>query len=64
MLFCSHDLREIERFCPRTLWLEKGKLEAFGPTGDVLPRYKGKHGFPLEETDRGLLLHGRGPDRR
>jgi len=50
MLFCSHDLKEIERFCPKTIWLDKGALAAFGETSEILRRYKETEGYPLEET--------------
>jgi len=36
----SHDLNFIEEFCPRTLWLAKGKQMAFGDTAEVLKEYR------------------------
>jgi len=53
VLFSSHTLKEIERFCTRTVWLENGRLAMVGPTSIVLPAYKEVHGYPLEESARG-----------
>lgn len=40
VLFASHDLPEIERFCGRTLWLDAGRVTRIGPTADVLRAYR------------------------
>jgi ABC-type polysaccharide/polyol phosphate transport system ATPase subunit len=40
MLFASHDLREIRRFCERTLWLERGRVVTVDETERVLDRYE------------------------
>jgi len=50
MLFSSHDLKEIRRFCPRTIWLDRGTLVEFGETGAVLRRYQETHGFAPDEA--------------
>jgi homopolymeric O-antigen transport system ATP-binding protein len=39
ILFVSHDLGAVRRFCDRTLLLGGGEQMAFGETGDVLDRY-------------------------
>jgi ABC-type polysaccharide/polyol phosphate transport system ATPase subunit len=39
MLVATHNLRFVNEFCDRTLWLEKGKQIAFGPTRAVLTEY-------------------------
>lgn len=39
VLFVSHDLRAINRLCPRVLLLEKGRVKAHGETADVLAQY-------------------------
>jgi ABC-type polysaccharide/polyol phosphate transport system ATPase subunit len=48
VLFASHDLREIERFCPRTLWLERGAVAGWGDTAEVLRLYQARHGWALD----------------
>ncbi len=39
ILFVSHDLMAVRRYCDRTLLLENGKQKAFGETAEVLDRY-------------------------
>jgi lipopolysaccharide transport system ATP-binding protein len=39
ILFVSHDLGAVRRFCDRTLLLGGGEQRAFGETGEVLDRY-------------------------
>jgi len=39
VLFVSHNLDAVRRLCRRTLLLHRGKVEALGPTADVLTRY-------------------------
>jgi ABC-type polysaccharide/polyol phosphate transport system ATPase subunit len=39
-LVATHNLNFVERFCRKTLWLEKGHQVAFGDTVEVLKRYR------------------------
>ncbi|MEM0498815.1 MAG: ABC transporter ATP-binding protein [Methanothrix sp.] len=39
ILFVSHDLGAVRRFCSRTLLLGEGEQKAFGDTAEVLDRY-------------------------
>jgi len=39
VLFVSHNLDAILRLCPRSIWLEQGRLVADGPTQGVLDSY-------------------------
>lgn len=39
VIFVSHDINQIKRFCSRTIWLNSGKLVMDGPTDDVTDRY-------------------------
>lgn len=39
ILFVSHDLSSVEKFCDRALWLEKGTLMAEGYPREVVDRY-------------------------
>lgn len=39
ILFVSHDLGAVRRFCDRTLLLGGGEQRAFGGTGEILDRY-------------------------
>ncbi|WP_313074013.1 ABC transporter ATP-binding protein [Melaminivora sp.] len=40
LLLCSHALFHVDLFCERTLWLDRGRLRAFGPTASVVPQYQ------------------------
>lgn len=42
VLFVSHDLDAVSQLCPRSLWLERGRLRADGPTADVVDTYLGE----------------------
>lgn len=39
ILFVSHDLGAVRRFCDRTLLLGGGEMRAFGKTGEILDEY-------------------------
>ncbi|WP_174591721.1 ABC transporter ATP-binding protein [Methanocella conradii] len=39
MLFVSHDLGAVRRFCDKTMLMKNGKILAYGKTGDVIDRY-------------------------
>jgi lipopolysaccharide transport system ATP-binding protein len=43
VLFVSHNMQAIKTFCSRTLLIENGRLEADGPTKDVLFSYLTKN---------------------
>jgi lipopolysaccharide transport system ATP-binding protein len=40
LLICSHAMYYISAFCKRALWLHEGRVEALGPTQEVVPRYE------------------------
>jgi ABC-type polysaccharide/polyol phosphate transport system ATPase subunit len=39
VLFISHDLWNVRRLCSEILWMEEGRVRAYGPAGDVAERY-------------------------
>jgi ABC-type polysaccharide/polyol phosphate transport system ATPase subunit len=39
VLFVSHDLEAVARLCPRAVWLERGRVQAAGPTDEVVAAY-------------------------
>ena len=39
VLFVSHNMVAVQNLCQRVLWLREGRLEADGPTSDVVRRY-------------------------
>lgn len=40
VLFVSHDATQVQRVCTHTLWLEHGRVRAFGSSEDILPHYE------------------------
>ena len=40
MLLVSHAMPLIEELCQRTLWMQRGKLMADGPTAEVVAEYE------------------------
>ena len=40
LLLCSHALFHIDLFCEHTLWLDQGRVRAYGATADIVPRYQ------------------------
>ncbi|AIM24807.1 ABC transporter ATP-binding protein [Melissococcus plutonius] len=40
ILFVSHDINSIRRFCDRAFWLQNGKVVEFGDTMDVTTNYE------------------------
>jgi ABC-type polysaccharide/polyol phosphate transport system ATPase subunit len=41
IVFVSHDLDAVSRFCDRTLLLDRGRVAALGPTEEVIEAYVG-----------------------
>jgi lipopolysaccharide transport system ATP-binding protein len=39
LVFASHSFDLLKSFCKRTIWLEKGRIVADGPTAEVVNRY-------------------------
>ncbi|MEO6323530.1 MAG: ABC transporter ATP-binding protein [Thermoanaerobaculia bacterium] len=40
VVLVSHELEAIETNCSRTIWIASGRIEADGPTAEVLARYR------------------------
>ncbi|MDN3512680.1 MAG: polysaccharide ABC transporter ATP-binding protein [Candidatus Jettenia sp.] len=40
ILFVSHDLKSIERYCQKALWIDKGELRFFGKTDVAINKYQ------------------------
>jgi homopolymeric O-antigen transport system ATP-binding protein len=43
VIFVSHDLDQVAAVCEQVLWLEQGRIERFGPAGEVLRDYEAHH---------------------
>src|SRR5699024_3405266 len=40
MIFVSHSIGQMKKFCEKILWLEFGKVKDFGSTEKVIPKYE------------------------
>jgi len=39
LVFCSHGLYHVKELCKRAIWLDKGKIQAQGESGEVIDQY-------------------------
>jgi len=39
VLFISHDMWNVRRLCSQILWMEEGRVRAYGPAGEVAEQY-------------------------
>ena len=60
ILFVSHDLNTIRRFCTRCIWLKEGHVEMEGDTDAVAARYDGFLKSQIADGDAGLKHMGQG----
>lgn len=40
MIFVSHSIGQMKKFCDKILWLEYGKVKEYGDVDEVIPRYE------------------------
>lgn len=40
MIFVSHSLGQMKKFCQKILWLEYGQVKAYGSVDEILPQYE------------------------
>ncbi len=52
VLFVSHNMAAIRDICPRAVWLENGRLEQVGPSGEVIDSYLRTVNEPLGLTGK------------
>jgi hypothetical protein len=57
VVFVSHNLQALANLCPRSLLLERGVVQAIGPTGDVIRTYlrRGQRERAID-ADRGVSV--------
>lgn len=41
VLFVSHQMNQIRRFCHKSIWLDSGQLVMMGPTAEIVSAYEG-----------------------
>jgi ABC-type polysaccharide/polyol phosphate transport system ATPase subunit len=57
VVFVSHNLRELANLCGRSVLLEKGRVQAVGPTADVIRTYFSRGQQPRTlDTDKGIVI--------
>jgi lipopolysaccharide transport system ATP-binding protein len=44
LVLCSHDLFQIQRLCPRAMWLESGRVAQVGDSREVIRAYRASLG--------------------
>ena len=60
VLFVSHNLEAVKNLCPRSLLLEKGRIDLIGNSFDVIDRYYGEI-FGSIDVSKDLRFH---PDKK
>ena len=40
ILFVSHNINQVEKFCNKIVWLEKGVVKAFGDAKEIAEEYR------------------------
>ncbi|OZU88364.1 hypothetical protein CIL03_11990 [Virgibacillus indicus] len=64
MVFVSHSLGQMRKFCEKILWLEFGKVKDYGEVDEVLPQYEAflhqweKMNKKEREEYRNMILNG------
>lgn len=55
MIFVSHSIGQMKKFCQKILWLEYGTVKEFGATEEVIPKYETflKRWKKMSKKDRG-----------
>ncbi len=51
VVFVSHNMAAVTRFCPRCIWLDQGELREFGESNSIVARY-----LSLGSEDAGQVL--------
>ncbi len=59
ILFCSHNIYQVEALCQRVMWLDKGKVRAFGQAAAVCQQY---NQFLEQDTSAPSTLLGQAPE--
>jgi lipopolysaccharide transport system ATP-binding protein len=51
VVFVSHQLNAVRRLCPRTIWIDAGRIRMDGLTAEVLGAYEAQMALPRGESD-------------
>src|SRR6185295_14930321 len=55
VLFISHDMWNVRRLCDRILWMDDGRVRAFGPAAEVADRYMTEVNLRALNNERNAL---------
>jgi lipopolysaccharide transport system ATP-binding protein len=64
VLFVGHNLDMIESICDRALWLDRGRVQALGPAGEVVERYQEQALAAVRDQQGFIPLEGASDPRR
>ena len=60
VLFISHDMWNVRRLCSQILWMEEGRVRAYGPAGEIAERYMEEVNLQALANDKSSLQSHRG----
>jgi len=61
VLFISHDMWNVRRLCDRILWMDEGRVRAYGPSAEIAERYMSEVNLEALANERAALQsHRRG----
>ena len=50
VVMVGHELKFLEDFCTRVIWMQKGQILAMGPATEIIAAYKADAAKPKQET--------------
>jgi len=60
VLFISHDMWNVRRLCDRILWIDEGRVRAYGPAAEIAERYMSEVNLQALANQRTPLQSHRG----
>ncbi len=60
VLFISHDMWNVRRLCDRILWIENGRIRAYGPAAEMAERYMAEVNVRALNNEQNALQSHRG----
>jgi lipopolysaccharide transport system ATP-binding protein len=53
MIFVSHNMEHVRKWCDRALWMDRGGVRALGPVDDVVAKFE--KSMKVSESSEGIL---------
>jgi ABC-type polysaccharide/polyol phosphate transport system ATPase subunit len=60
VLFISHDMWNVRRLCDRILWMDEGRVRAYGPATEIAERYMAEVNLRALANEKNALQSHRG----